>query len=181
MISCLDSRPWDLCQRGQCLREGVVWLSVKMGSRWLRGGDLWMNSGFVMRVCGTRERCVTSVLLLPHCDKVFLHTAGLNWMVPAWESLCLYVPYLSLWILGAEKETFLPLIIIPMRIQFFMFHSLIVLYGHEFYCVSPWSIFFCSPGSSVSNSLPAFHLIYLLHLPFKIYCTYRKHFLYNAL
>ncbi len=41
--------------------------------------------------------------------------------------------------------------------------------------------FFCSPGSSVSNSLPAFHLIYLLHLPFKIYCTYRKHFLYNAL
>lgn len=29
-------------------RGGFVCRSVKMGSRWLDAGDLWMNSGFVM-------------------------------------------------------------------------------------------------------------------------------------
>lgn len=42
----------NVCERG------FVCQSVKMGSRWLRGGDLRMNSGFVMRVCGMGERDV---------------------------------------------------------------------------------------------------------------------------
>lgn len=46
-------------------------VSVKMSSRWRGGEDLWMNSGFVMRMCGMGERLVTFVLLLPHCNKSF--------------------------------------------------------------------------------------------------------------
>lgn len=88
---CWDNMVWyhvGLLYMGlMCLWEESVRLSVKMGSRWLDGGDLWENSGFVLWVCGLCD--ITAECL----------AAGLFWMV-YFDSLEAH-----LWGTGSRKRT----------------------------------------------------------------------------